>query len=406
MMPQRFFQEGLLVLRAGHWPSLFAAWLHFEVSFMVWVLVGALGVAISQDLGLSPSEKGLLVAVPLLGGALLRIIVGPFADQFGARNVGLGLLVVEAVALGLGWLFGTSFVQMLGMGILLGFAGASFAVALPIASQAYPPAHQGFAMGVAAVGNSGALLATFFAPRLAEAVGWHNTLGIMLLFVAGTFVIFSFLVPSGTTAFRRKNIHETTQHASQAFGQPFLYWMGFFYAVTFGGFVGLTSFLPILLHDHYHLDMVEAGSITALCALAGSIARPIGGHYADRVGGLRLVRYVLPMIAVSGLLLAGMPSFPLALPVMLCLMALLGLGNGVIFQIVSLRYMGMMGTASGVIGAAGALGGFILPVWFGIMKDFTQSYGSGFMLLGVVALVAYTSSTMISRSLSASLQSS
>lgn len=405
-MPQRLFQEGLLALRAGHWPSLFAAWLHFEVSFMVWVLVGALGVAISQDLGLSPSEKGLLVAVPLLGGALLRIIVGPFADQFGARNVGLGLLVVEAVALGLGWLFGTNFVQMLGMGILLGFAGASFAVALPIASQAYPPARQGFAMGVAAVGNSGALLATFFAPRLAEAVGWHNTFGIMLLFVAVTFVIFLFLVPSGTTAFRRKNVPETTQHASQAFGQPFLYWMCFFYAVTFGGFVGLTSFLPILLHDHYHLDMVEAGSITALCGLAGSIARPIGGHYADRVGGLRLVRYVLPMIAVSGLLLAGMPSFPLALSVTLCLMAFLGLGNGVIFQIVSLRYMGMMGTASGVIGAAGALGGFILPVWFGIMKDFTQSYGSGFMLLGVVALVAYTSSTLISRSLSASTQSS
>ncbi|MEC4673533.1 MAG: MFS transporter, partial [Nitrospirota bacterium] len=167
----------LAAISRGHWPSLLGAWLHFEVSFMVWLLVGALGIVISEDFQLNPTQKGLLVAVPLLGGALLRVVVGPMADRYGAKRVGLGILWLEVAALVLGWKAGTSYLHMLAIGLVLGVAGASFAIALPIASQAYPRKHQGLAMGIAAVGNSGVLLATFFAPRLAEIFGWRGTFG-------------------------------------------------------------------------------------------------------------------------------------------------------------------------------------------------------------------------------------
>ena len=157
---------------------------------MVWVLVGALGIAISEEFGLSATQKGFLVAIPLLGGAILRVVIGPLTDYHGPKFIGLIVLAFEFVALMFGWFWANSFTSMLCVGLLLGFAGASFAIALPIASQAYPPAHQGLAMGVAAVGNSGVLLATFLAPRLSQSMGWRNTFGIMAIPVLITALIF------------------------------------------------------------------------------------------------------------------------------------------------------------------------------------------------------------------------
>ena len=188
-------QEGWFALRSGHWPSLLGAWLHFEVSFVVWLLVGALSIPISEEFGLSAFQKGLLVGIPLLGGSILRVVVGPLSDWVGAKTVGLAILVLEAIALLLGWHWGTSFGEILVVGLLLGIAGASFAVALPVASQAYPAAHQGLAMGVAAVGNSGVLLASLFAPRLAALYGWHQVFALMLMPVLGNGLCF-FLVRS------------------------------------------------------------------------------------------------------------------------------------------------------------------------------------------------------------------
>ena len=181
LIDSAMLKEGLHALRSGHWPSLLGAWLHFEVSFMVWLLVGALSIAISEEFGLSAFQKGVLVGIPLLGGSLLRIVIGPLGDRAGAKSVGLAILGLEALALILGWQWGTNFSEMLIVGLLLGIAGASFVIALPLASQAYPPAHQGLAMGVAAVGNSGVLLAAIFAPRLAVMFGWHQVFAFMLV---------------------------------------------------------------------------------------------------------------------------------------------------------------------------------------------------------------------------------
>src|SRR5260370_15103027 len=159
-------------LRSGHWPTLACAFLYFDISFMVWVLLGALANSIVPDFGLQPAQKGFLVAVPILGGAILRLVLGVLTDHIGARRTGILGLLLTLVPLLMGWLWADSFGKLLLVGLLLGVAGASFAAALPLASRWYPPQYQGMAMGIAGAGNSGTALATFFGPRLAEWLGW------------------------------------------------------------------------------------------------------------------------------------------------------------------------------------------------------------------------------------------
>ena len=377
------------MLRTGHWPSLLAAWLHFEVSFMGWVLIGALGVLIAAEFGLSPTEKGLLVAVPLLGGALLRVPVGLCTDQFGPKRTGLVLLIAELAALLWGWLGAHSYLETLAMGLCLGVAGASFAVALPLASRVYPPAHQGLAMGVAASANSGTVVAIFLAPRLAESVGWHGVFGLMLVPALVTTACFATLVPTEAGL----NRHERRPGyigllLREAARQPAMYWLSFLYAVTFGGFVGFCSFLPIFLHDQYELSLVQAGSFAALCGLAGSAARPLGGYAADRFGGGRIAAFLFAALAALVVGVGLLLPFGIAIGVTVAAVATMGFGNGVVFQVVSSRFQKQIGLAAGVIGAAGSLGGFLLPVWLGVLKDMTGSYQAGFFLFALIAGIA------------------
>ena len=176
--------------RAGHTPTLFSAFLYFDISFMVWVLLGALANSIVPEFGLSDSQKGLMVAVPLLGGAMLRLVLGVLTDHIGARRTGILGMALTVIPLLLGWLWADSFSKVLLVGLLLGVAGASFAAALPLASRWYPPQYQGLAMGIAGAGNSGTALATFFGPRLAQAWGWHAVFGLALVPLLLTLVVF------------------------------------------------------------------------------------------------------------------------------------------------------------------------------------------------------------------------
>src|SRR5690349_11325611 len=223
----------LRALKRGHWPSLVGAWLHFEVSFMTWLLIGSLGVSIAEEFGLSATQKGLLVACPLLSGALLRVSVGFSSDRLGAKATGLYLLACETGALLWGWLGGGSFLQLLGVGLLLGVAGASFAVALPIASRAYPPAYQGLPMGIAASANTGTVLAMFLAPRLANSVGWHGVFGVTLVPVLVTAILFAFMVRGDEQVGCLKPREPWWDDLREGLSQPAMHWLCLLYGVTF-----------------------------------------------------------------------------------------------------------------------------------------------------------------------------
>jgi NNP family nitrate/nitrite transporter-like MFS transporter len=378
----------LAALRSGHWPSLFGAWLHFEISFMIWLLIGALGVLIAKDLHLTATQKGLLVAAPLLGGALLRIVIGPCSDRYGPKPTGAAVLVCELLVLLWGWLGPATYQQVLAVSLGLGIAGASFAVALPLASRVYPPAHQGLAMGIAASANSGGMLAAFFAPRLGRVLGWQNTLAVMAVPVLLTLLLFLVLVRDPAARTRHGEGVPWWAGTIELLREPATYWFCFLYAITFGGFVGFGSFLPIFLHDQYGLDLLDAGSLTALCVLAGSLTRPMGGYAADHLGGLRLIGLLFP--ALAGLTIAAGQFLPIRWEAALLVLtvAVMGLGNGGVFQAVWHRFEKQIGTASGLIGAAGGLGGFLLPAGLGVLKDTTGTYRSGFLLFAVASAVA------------------
>jgi NNP family nitrate/nitrite transporter-like MFS transporter len=372
--------------RNGHWPSLLGAWLHFEVSFMTWLLISALSVPIAEEFTLSPTQKGLLIAVPLLGGALFRVVVGCWVDRHSAKRTGLVLLACQLVAVSWSWLGAATYGQLVAVGVLLGMAGASFAVVIPIASRAYPPAHQGFAMGVVASANSGAVLAMLVAPRIAEAVGWRGVFGVMITPLLLTLILFAALVRNNPV---KRSLIECEGRTCLPMGhllrRSSLDKLCLVYAVTFGGFVGFSSILPIFLHDHYGVDAVTAGSITALCSLCGSVLRPIGGHIADRMGGLRLLRMALLIIAGLLVGVGALPPLTWAIPLAVLAAASMGFSNGVAFQVVSQRYLNQIGVATGLIGAAGSLGGCLWPVCLGTLKEITGSFQPGLWLLAVLA---------------------
>src|SRR5262245_40225783 len=242
-------------LRAGHTPTLCCAFLYFDISFMVWVLLGALANSIAPELELDAAERGLMVAVPLLGGAVLRLVLGVMTDHMGARRTALCGLVLTLVPLLLGWLWAERFSEVLLVGLMLGVAGASFAAALPLASRWYPPQYQGLAMGIAGAGNSGTALATFFGPLLARSYGWHAVFGLALipmLLTLATFVLFARDSPNQPPPQRLADYAGVLR-------QRDTWWFCLFYSVTFGGFVGLASFLPIFFFTQHGLGRVEAG---------------------------------------------------------------------------------------------------------------------------------------------------
>jgi NNP family nitrate/nitrite transporter-like MFS transporter len=256
--------------KAGHTPTLFSAFLYFDLSFMVWYVLGPMGVQIAADLGLSTQQRAMMVATPILAGAVLRFLMGMLADRTSPKTAGLIGQVVVIAALFVAWQMGIhSYEQALLLGLFLGFAGASFAVALPLASQWYPPQHQGKAMGIAGAGNSGTVLAALFAPGLAALFGWSNVFGLALIPLVLTLIIFALAARNAPNRPAPKAMADYFK----ALGDRDSWWFMLFYSVTFGGFLGLASTLPGYFHDQYGLAPVTAGYYTAACVFAGSLRR-------------------------------------------------------------------------------------------------------------------------------------
>jgi NNP family nitrate/nitrite transporter-like MFS transporter len=373
-------------LRAGHLPTLVSAFLYFDVSFMVWVMLGPLAVFIARDLHLNPGQKGLMVAVPVLAGAALRILNGFLSDILKPRRTGLIMQAVVIAGLLAFWASDArSFPAMLALGVVLGVAGASFAIALPLASYWYPREHQGTALGIAGAGNSGTVLAALFAPSLALAFGWSNVIALAAIPLTLVLIAFAIMAKDSPHSPPRRSLADY----AAILKTHDAWWMMFFYSVTFGGFVGLSSFLPIYFNDVYGLAPVQAGYATAACVFAGSMLRPFGGALADRIGGVRALTFVYGAVAALTIVLShGVPQLALALPLIVLVMATLGAGNGAVFQIVPQRFARQVGVVTGLVGATGGVGGFYLAASLGYAKQLTGGYGLGFALYAGMALAA------------------
>ncbi|MPZ43043.1 MAG: MFS transporter [Betaproteobacteria bacterium] len=376
-------------LRAGHLPTLIAAFLYFDLAFMVWVMLGPLGVQIAAELHLSHAQKGLMVATPVLAGALLRIVMGLMVDHFKPKLAGAIGQAIVLVALLWAWHFGVqSYHGVLLLGVFLGVAGASFAAALPLASRWYRAEHQGTALGIAGAGNSGTVLAALFAPALAAAFGWRNVFGLAAIPLALVFVLYLVLARDAPDCPPAKRLPEYFRVLKEIDA----WWFMFLYSITFGGFVGLASSLTIYFNSQYGLDATTAGFFTAACVFAGSLVRPIGGMVADGIGGVRTlsVMYVLAAAALA-LVSIGLAHAWAALAVFVIAMLALGMGNGAIFQLVPQRFRQEIGVMTGMVGMAGGVGGFYLASSLGYSRQFTGSYQAGlvtFAALAVLALLA------------------
>ncbi|WP_330502691.1 nitrate/nitrite transporter [Peribacillus frigoritolerans] len=370
--------------KSGHAPSLLASFLYFDISFMIWVLLGALGVYITKDFGLSPAEKGLIVAIPILGGSFFRIVLGFLTDHIGPRKTAIGGMLVTMIPLFWGWLFGESLAELYLIGILLGVAGASFAAALPMASRWYPPHLQGIAMGIAGAGNSGTLFATLFGPRLAESLGWHNVMGLALIPLTIVFIIYIFIAKDAPSQPPAKPLKEYFN----VFKITDTWYFCILYSVTFGGFVGFTSFLSIFFVDEYGLTRIRAGEFVTLCVIAGSFFRPVGGFIADKIGGVKLLMFLFIGLTICMFGISFLYSLTAVTILLFIGMLFLGMGNGAVFQLVPQRFSKEIGFITGIVGAAGGVGGFLVPNILGTLKQITGTYATGFLVFSAVGIVA------------------
>ena len=370
---------------AGHWPTLVAALLYFDFAFMAWVLLGPLAPDIARDLALDPSQQGLLVALPALSGAVLRVPAGMLADRIGPRRAGLAGQLVVLGGLIAASLFGLgSYAALLGAGILLGVAGASFAIALPLAGRWYPPEYQGRALGIAGMGNSGTVLAALFAPSLARLYGCEAVFALICIPLTIVLLLYLLMAREAPGARARKPLR--AYFAPLALADS--WWLMGFYGVTFGGFVGLAASLTLYFTARFELDTVTAGYCTAACVFAGSLIRPFGGALADRLGGTRVLSVVF---LVAGATLGGVAlasRVDLALALFVAAMLALGIGNGAVFQLVPQRFAQGAGMMTGLVGMAGGIGGFYLAASLGVARQLTGSYAPGFLVFAALALLA------------------
>jgi NNP family nitrate/nitrite transporter-like MFS transporter len=426
--------ELIASLRSGNWRALLACFLYFDTGFTVWVMFGPLAPYISKDLSLSPAQAGFLVAVPVLSAAILRVTLGNCFQASGGRILALLGITLSAIpSLFLLMPIVPTYPLLLLVGVLLGMGGASFAIALPMAGSTYPPRVQGLVLGLAAAGNIGAVVDGFLFPTLAQHFGWQRATAAALPLLALTAVgivlwaedrsqksggaaralggfAASLLAVTGLVGLVYAGVfgHGKTgllllpvmgaavalailpPRYRQVLMQRDAWAIMLVYSITFGGFVGMSSYVSLLLTSQYGLTKVDAGMIMATLSFTGAMVRPVGGYLADRWSGVRVLLVLLVAIAAANMTFAIL--MPPLLPAAALLAALyvgFGLGNGATFQLVPHRWRGRTGLMTGIIGAAGGIGGFYLPVIMGIAKESTGSYQLGFATFGVLAASAF-----------------
>jgi NNP family nitrate/nitrite transporter-like MFS transporter len=368
--------------RADATRNLVLATLAFAVAFVGWSLIAPLAKRFQDDLDLTNTRTLMLTAVPVVLGSLLRIPVGALTDRLGGRVMFPIVLVVSAIpAVIFGFVEG--YAALIVVGFFLGIAGSSFAVGVPFVAGWYPKERQGFALGVYGMGNIGTAIAAFGAPAIVDWFG-REALGVVaaILLVATAAVFYSMAEdpPRGPAVDYGAVLRSGWK----------LWRLALLYFVTFGGFVAMAVFLPKLLRDWFDISLTNAGLRAAGFTAVATLARPVGGFLSDRIGSATVLVVVFVGAGLDAAWLAHISADPTWLPVTVACLTLagfLGLGNGAVFKAVPLDFPEATGAATGIVGAAGGLGGFFPPVVMGIVKDHFDTYALGFLGLLVFAVV-------------------
>lgn len=356
----------------------------FTVCFAAWGLISAFAPNFQRKFHLSATQTGFLVAVPVLLGALARVPMGMLADRFGGRAVYTALMFFVAVPVALVPWVG-SYHNLLVVAFLLGMAGSSFAVGIGYVSRWYSMESQGSALGVYGLGNIGQSAAVFLGPVAAVLLGFRAVylgMSVVLIIWASVFVACARNAPQ--TA-RPKGLSEMLTVLAR---EPLAWALASFYFLTFGGFVAFSIYLPTLLRDQFGLRPADAGFRTAGFVVLATLCRPVGGWLSDRIGGSRVLSWVLPAVAAFGLLLGVHSMVPFTVGALGCA-ALLGIGNGAVFQLVPRYFPNQRATVTGLVGAMGGMGGFFPPLLLGLFRDKLAVIWPGFLLLSAVACVLW-----------------
>jgi NNP family nitrate/nitrite transporter-like MFS transporter len=371
-------------LKAGHSPTLLASFIYFTYCCGVWVTNGAMAPFIKDSLQLSPAQLGVMLSVPIFAGALMRFPLGVLAQYIGRKSATLVEMGGIALALLFGYFYVETFHHLIAMGVLLGIAGASFGVALSLGSGSFPARYKGLAMGLVGAGNVGTSLSALLAPQLAQAYGWKAVYGIAALGLMVPVLVMIFLAREPDDVDKHAGLREHVACLFEKDGWAF----SVIYAVTFGGFIGLATFLPSYYYDQFGVSKVQAGQLTMLAAFMGAALRIFGGWISDHWGGINTLTAVLLVISASLMAcgLAGGSLVVTTLLLMLCFAAL-GAGNGALFQLVPLRWPLSTAVAGSMIGEIGALGGGLVPNAMGLSRQYAGTYFWGFALFSVLALL-------------------
>jgi NNP family nitrate/nitrite transporter-like MFS transporter len=382
------------------WSVLIVSTLAFTVCFMVWMMFGVIGIPIKKMLNLNATEFGLLTATPVLTGSLIRVPLGIWTDRFGGRVVMALLMALTVPAI---WLmsYATHYWHFLVIGLFVGLAGGSFSVGTPYVARWFPPQRQGMAMGIYGAGNSGSAVNKFVAPVILVAFGWTIVPQVYAAIMAGTVILFWLFSSSDPTHLVSSDIKFRDQ--LKALKDPKVLKYCQYYSIVFGGYVALALWMVQYYIGEFGLDIRVAALLAACFSLPGGVLRAVGGWLSDKYGAHSVTWWVLWVSWICLFLLSypqtdftiatinGFETFHIGLNVYMFtgLMFILGVawafGKASVFKYIATDYPQNIGTISGIVGLAGGLGGFILPIMFGALVDLTGIRSSAFMLMyGVV----------------------
>jgi NNP family nitrate/nitrite transporter-like MFS transporter len=353
----------------------------FALCFAVFGSVSAMMPVLKKQFHLAPVQVSVAMAIPVLLGSLGRIPLGLLADRLGGRKVFIWTMVLSvAAALLMGKV--DTYSQLLLFGFFTGIALASFSVGVAFVSGWYPPEKQGFALGVYGAGNVGQSLAAFGAPLLFAYAGFRNTFWSFAALLAVWCVLFIVFAKDAPRTTAPKSFMQMVRPLSEKMSWV----LSFFYFLTFGGFVAMSIYLPMFLTELFKITPQDAGFRTAGFVLLATFMRPVGGWLSDRVGGLTILLWIFPFVAVMALFMTFQTMVPFTIGA-LGMAAAIGLGNGAVFKLVPLYFPQSVGAVTGLVGAMGGLGGFFPPLALGLIRQQTGSFLWGFVLLAVFALL-------------------